>query len=566
MFKNSFKNKVILPAIVILVVLTVILTVYMTLMFMSYSNNLINEKVIANTNLLRCHINNGKRYSKAAAVSMANNPEAVNAIKNRDQEEILRVFTSVCELYQVNFFTVTDEKGIVLARTHEPDHFGDSALRQQNVKDAVDGKISTYFEAGTVVKVSVRTGAPVYDNLGTMIGVISAGLRFDTNDAVDTLKKLFRSDVTVFLGNTKISTTIFTHGERAVEEKIDPHIAKVIFEGKTSYSGDANISGMPYKTFYMPLFNAQNEVFAAIAMSIPLSEFRVEAETFIEHVVIIGSIGLVIAIIILYSIISSVSRPLILLANEMDLIESGKLSIVVGTQGDDEIGQAGRALQKVADILHKLLDDIDVAISEHEQGNTDYRLDTSVFSGGYRQLADRIINLLNLGARDALTGLSNRRSFDRRLILEWTRAMREKKPLSLLMIDVDTFKEYNDTYGHQQGDVVLQTVAKTMVHKIRRAFDFVARWGGEEFAILLPSTDSEGALYVAEIIRSGIEDVEIPCISKGTATKVTISIGISTQIPSLEHSIDKLIAQADNALYTAKELGRNRVSQYEDNK
>jgi len=174
----------------------------------------------------------------------------------------------------------------------------------------------------------------------------------------------------------------------------------------------------------------------------------------------------------------------------------------------------------------------------------------------------KIINQMRaieyLSMMDQLTGIANRRNFDQRLNAEWGRAARDKNSISIMMIDVDKFKIYNDTYGHQQGDVVLQTVAGVLTHTLKRTADFAARWGGEEFAILLPMTDIDGALAIAELIRVNVENIIIPC-NDGTATYVTVSIGVNAQIPTQNDSIDDFIFKADAALYTAKGMGRNRV-------
>jgi diguanylate cyclase (GGDEF)-like protein len=157
--------------------------------------------------------------------------------------------------------------------------------------------------------------------------------------------------------------------------------------------------------------------------------------------------------------------------------------------------------------------------------------------------------LERISLTDQLTEIHNRRSFDSRLSLEWRRAMREKSPVSLLMLDVDRFKIYNDTHGHQEGDGVLKTVAKSIEQMVRRPSDLVARWGGEEFVVLLPNTDFKGAIGVAESIRLNVEK----------STVVTVSIGVNTQIPEHSDSLDHFISAADNALYKAKKTGRNKV-------
>ncbi|MCL2122761.1 MAG: diguanylate cyclase [Desulfovibrionaceae bacterium] len=174
------------------------------------------------------------------------------------------------------------------------------------------------------------------------------------------------------------------------------------------------------------------------------------------------------------------------------------------------------------------------------------------------KMLNYIDTIKELSFIDQLTGIPNRRSFDERLRLEWGRAIRTEAPISILILDLDNFKSFNDTYGHMQGDMVLQTVAKLFAHKLKRAVDFIARWGGEEFIALLANTDWSGALDVADGMRMHVENAVIP-LDNGQSTKITVSIGINSQTPALSDSIGDFIRHADKALYTAKKEGRNRV-------
>ena len=163
---------------------------------------------------------------------------------------------------------------------------------------------------------------------------------------------------------------------------------------------------------------------------------------------------------------------------------------------------------------------------------------------------------------DQLTEIPNRRSFDVQIKKEWARSLREKTIFSILMIDLDNFKKYNDTYGHLQGDVVLKEVVKVFFKILKRPGDFAARWGGEEFVILLPCTDSRGAFEIAEQIRKGVENIDI-LLEDNTVTKMTISIGANTHEYNQGGTIDDFVDNADKALYEAKGNGRNLVCVFE---
>ena len=174
----------------------------------------------------------------------------------------------------------------------------------------------------------------------------------------------------------------------------------------------------------------------------------------------------------------------------------------------------------------------------------------------------KIINQMrmiqHLSVTDPLTNTANRRQFNTWLDQEWKRAIRHKCPLSLLMLDIDHFKVYNDNFGHLQGDKVLKSIANTIKGQLKRPRDLAARWGGEEFAVLLPDTNLTGASKVAEDIRISIEKSIIMFEDK-TPTRVTASIGVSCIIPEQHSFIERFVSDADKALYRAKEAGRNRV-------
>jgi diguanylate cyclase (GGDEF)-like protein/PAS domain S-box-containing protein len=163
-----------------------------------------------------------------------------------------------------------------------------------------------------------------------------------------------------------------------------------------------------------------------------------------------------------------------------------------------------------------------------------------------------------LAVVDALTGLANRRRFDETLHAEWHRAMRDRSPLSLLMMDADHFKLYNDSYGHLRGDGCLREIAGAATEVVSRACDLVARYGGEEYAILLPGTDRDGATKVAEEVSEALRRRELPHRGNPHGI-VTVSIGCATTIPQLNEQAASLIDMADKALYTAKLKGRNRI-------
>lgn len=176
-------------------------------------------------------------------------------------------------------------------------------------------------------------------------------------------------------------------------------------------------------------------------------------------------------------------------------------------------------------------------------------LKTKALEEANEHLAKAIETLHHISTQDGLTGVANRRHFDETVALEWRRAVRNGNPLSLLLLDIDHFKTFNDSAGHQAGDDCLRNVAQTLRESLQRATDIVARYGGEEFVILLPETDEARARFIAASL----------CERIARDGAVTVSIGVATMVPTRDTAIEQLVRSADEALYEAKRLGRNRV-------
>lgn len=166
--------------------------------------------------------------------------------------------------------------------------------------------------------------------------------------------------------------------------------------------------------------------------------------------------------------------------------------------------------------------------------------------------------LQRLSTTDGLTGIANRRFFDELVVREWRRCTRMKQPISLVMIDVDHFKKYNDTYGHQAGDECLKAVAEQVARATPRASDLAARYGGEEFVLVLGETSIDGAKWLANLIRQHVSDLKLPHIASNLQ-HVTISCGAASVIPHDDMPLETLLKAADSALYVAKSQGRNTV-------
>ena len=167
--------------------------------------------------------------------------------------------------------------------------------------------------------------------------------------------------------------------------------------------------------------------------------------------------------------------------------------------------------------------------------------------------------LRSIALLDGLTGVANRRKFDQVLPVTWLQCAREKQPLTIILLDIDFFKHFNDTYGHTEGDTCLRVVAQKIQDTVNRPYDLVARYGGEEFICVLPNTDVIGGTYVAQQIVDSIVSMKIAHINSPISSYVTVTAGVSTIVPMYDMPNKILVEAADKQLYLAKDRGRNRV-------
>ncbi|MEN2671839.1 diguanylate cyclase [Herbaspirillum huttiense] len=226
--------------------------------------------------------------------------------------------------------------------------------------------------------------------------------------------------------------------------------------------------------------------------------------------------------------------------------ETSNIPIIFLTSSDDDVDEVAGFEVGAADFIHKPVNP--VIFKARLLNHLAQKLQADIL----RDLADS----------DGLTGIANRRRFEDQFQKEWAHFLRTREPLSLLMIDVDYFKLYNDTYGHLAGDDCLRKVATALSAAIKRPHDFVARFGGEEFVAILPRTDATGAMLIAEKMLNAVRDLKLEHKSSAAWSYVTISIGIAdaTRLKSLDSFCVK--TDADRALYEAKKSGRNKAIAY----
>ncbi|MBD2509384.1 diguanylate cyclase [Nostoc muscorum FACHB-395] len=282
----------------------------------------------------------------------------------------------------------------------------------------------------------------------------------------------------------------------------------------------------------------------------PLAVALAPVEKQIRDAMFLFAIIASVVTIIAFAIGQVLTKPIISLTNIVFQFTAGNLDIRAKISSKDEIGQLAKSFNNMALQLQTSFETLEQRVQER----TAELVIAKEKAEDANQKLEKLVNL------DGLTQVANRRCFDERLQAEWKRLAREQQPLSLILFDVDKFKFYNDYYGHIGGDNCLIRIAQTVQQTVDCPADLVARYGGEEFSVLLPNTDLVGAIKVAESIQQAIHDQAIPHAKSDVKDIVTLSLGISSVIPTWDIKPDILIASADQAMYNAKQKGRDRYS------
>ena len=278
---------------------------------------------------------------------------------------------------------------------------------------------------------------------------------------------------------------------------------------------------------------------ADMKLLVDINQLLKESENYIKNLEIM-LLGLFLVVSVSATLLQDrwIRKPLRQLLDFAHHLSQGHFDANLSYESRDELGQLANTLKSMRDKIDEREKELKTAYAELSKSNS---------------------LLEHQNYTDALTTVYNRRYFDEMLAKEISRNSRMKTPIALLLCDVDYFKQFNDTYGHQQGDYCLRQVAMTLQGSFSRAEDVVTRYGGEEFGIILPNTDLNKALEMAEEMQNKIESINIPHMKSDVAHHVTVSVGVGVILPDKETTMSTLIDAADKALYQAKNDGRNLI-------
>lgn len=374
MKSKSIKFKIVAVISLIICILVAIIAFENVLKFDAYVDSNFNDDVTKASNVFSKKIEDMKKQSLSLGYQLANNREVAKAIEEKNTENILKLLNPLVKGAGIDFVTVTDENGDVLARTHDPNKKGDSVANQENVKEALSGNTNSQIESGTSVKLAARSGVPVKNDNGQVVGVISTGFRLDSNGVVDYINSSLGCETTIFLGDARIATTVKKDGKRAVGTKLDSTISKIVLSNKI-YSGEANILGGNYITRYTPIIGPENKVIGILFTGKSKSLSNIVKKQFITNNIAVGIIALLIFGIVIYIYIDKrISKPLKEVVEHFKFVANGKFNVEVSSNlinRKDEIGElaseAGIMQKDLGTLVSKIVGDSEEISASSEE-------------------------------------------------------------------------------------------------------------------------------------------------------------------------------------------------------
>ena len=423
----------------------------------------------------------------------------------------------------------------------------------QKAAEAGEPVFSAIYSHFVFYEPAVTAAYPVYDGSGHLLGVfgvdyVLSWLGSTLGDLpIGNLGQVFMTDETGMLIATSFDSPNFKMVDGAsrlipAKESESPLIQAALVTPPEDHSGALSGFTLDGKRYYFSTASfTEYGLNWQIHVILAEDEFLGNTKTVTTQTVVILSIAILLALFLAFWVPGHVIGPVVYLSKAAKELAKGNHIPIPDDGRKDELGELNRSFNEMGLRLTNM-----VAHLEEE-----VRLRT-------QELQLRNDELQQLSFLDSLTGIANRRQFDGTLKAAWNTALRYSRPIAIFMLDIDSFKNYNDTYGHQAGDDCLKAIGRLLSQKVRRASDLAARYGGEEFVVILQEPEQDKLLDFAQEIRKSVQGLGIEH-KQSPYEKVTVSIGVACMIPTLEAEPAELVEAADRALYQAKQMGRNRV-------
>jgi methyl-accepting chemotaxis protein len=387
----KLSTKIIIFAAIIVLLSSVLIGIVTLIKSSAYNSKVSYDRIDSALNDLNDTIQEMLVSSNKSALSIAQNYRVIAAMEKGGFDDLKAVLDDINTILKMDTISITDTKGDVIIRQHQPDTFGDNILAQSNVQKALNGECSTTIEPGKLVKLSCRTGAPIYDTKGKLIGAVVTGYVFDKYDIVDYLKELHNTELTIFAGNVRIATTIIKDGERQVNTTLNESVADIVLNQGLAYNGETEILGAKFLTEYRPLLNTEGVIVGAIFAGLSVEEAQDLTNQIITLMLIIIPIIVVVCIIFLLIFNKrNLKNPLNLLPEASNLLAEGKLNVNLETgTKKDEVSKLSNAMQKMISQLYRYMSDITTILNS--MADNDFTIgSTEEYTGDFRPIKDAL--------------------------------------------------------------------------------------------------------------------------------------------------------------------------------
>ena len=345
-----------------------------------YNKQVSYERVDSSINDLNKQIQLMLERSRRNAVSISQNYRLMNALENQNFDQMKSALDELNQYLEADTISITDLEGNVMIRQHEPSKLGDNISNQTNVQEALEGKVLTTLEPGTLVKLSCRTGAPVRNEKGDIIGTVVTGYTFENSDFLDELKALHNTELTIFANDIRIATTITQNGEHAVGTSLNENIAKTVLEEGNTYTGKADILGVPHITEYVPLRNTEGEIVGVVFAGLSEAAANKATRDSILHMAAAAILIIAICAFILFRFMNkNIKQPMYKLTEVSTMLAQGHLDVEVESATSskkDEVGLLNEAMYQMVRQLKAYISDITQVLSA--MSNNDFTAKSSV--------------------------------------------------------------------------------------------------------------------------------------------------------------------------------------------
>ncbi|MGI6154143.1 MAG: methyl-accepting chemotaxis protein [Christensenellaceae bacterium] len=345
-----------------------------------YNKQVSYERVDSSINDLNKQIQLMLERSRRNAVSISQNYRLMNALENQNFDQMKSALDELNQYLEADTISITDLEGNVMIRQHEPSKLGDNISNQTNVQEALEGKVLTTLEPGALVKLSCRTGAPVRNENGDIIGTVVTGYTFENSDFLDELKALHNTELTIFANDIRIATTITQNGERTVGTSLNENIAKIVLEEGNPYTGKADILGTPHITEYIPLRNTEDEIVGVVFAGISEAAANKATRDSILHMAAAAILIIAICAFILFRFMNkNIKQPMYKLTEVSTMLAQGHLDVEVESATSskkDEVGLLNEAMYQMVRQLKAYISDITQVLSA--MSNNDFAAKSSV--------------------------------------------------------------------------------------------------------------------------------------------------------------------------------------------